>query len=152
MSGGNSVRLIGKAGEHIACADLFVNGWIATIATEGQAYDIIAERGGQMVRVAVKTTMEARPRRKGARDAYRFFPERRQPTVRRRLEYTRAETDLIALVALDIRRVGYIAVDQCPKIIWIYCDHAEPANRRFGPKVSCMRRFDQLKLEDALNG
>lgn len=151
-SGGNAVRLLGKAGEHLVCADLFLNGWVATMAAEGQSYDIIAERDGYMIRVAVKSTQEARPRRSGARDAYCFQTLRRMPVNRKRLQYTRAEADLVALVALDIKRVGYIAVDNCPQIVWIFCDHATPNERRYGPKVSCMRRFDQLALEEAING
>jgi hypothetical protein len=149
-SGGNAVRLIGKAGEHLVCADLFLRGWVATLASEGQPYDVIAEQGGRMIRVAVKSTQEARPRRAGARDAYCFTINRRRPG--KRLLYTRAEADVIALVTIDTKRVGYMGVDRCPQIVWIFCDHATPNERRYGPRVSCMRRFDQLGLEEAVSG
>lgn len=146
---GNAVRMLGKAGEHVVCADLFMRGWIATIASEGQGYDVIAERDGTMVRVAVKSTGQAQPRRTGARDAYRFDVTKRRPVAPKRMRYTRRDCDLIALVTLDTKRVGYLSVDGCPTLIWIFNDDAAPAERRFGPKVSCMRRFDQLTLEIA---
>lgn len=147
------VRFLGKAGEHLVCADLLMQGWVAVLASEGQPYDLIAERAGRMIRVAVKSTREARPRRTGARDAYRFDVQRRQPTMPRgRRPYTEREADLIALVTLDTKRVGYIAVGRCPKLLWIFADHAAPAERRFGPKVSHMRRFEQLGLAEAICG
>jgi hypothetical protein len=126
---GNAVRLIGKA---------------------GQPYDVIAERDGRLFRVAVKTTQVMRARRTGARDAYCFTVNRRRPG--KRLAYTRTETDVVALVTLDTKRVGYLNVDVCPQVVWVFADNALPNERRFGPRVSCMRRFEQLGLEDALRG
>lgn len=141
--------MIGKAGEHIACADLFLSGWVASIAAEGQGYDILAEREGRVIRIAVKSTACARPRRTGARDAYCFHIEKRRPVAPRRLPYTIADADVIALVAVDSRRVGYMPVG-CPTLVWVFNEDAAPNERRFGPKVSCMRRFDQISLETAL--
>lgn len=149
---GARVRMIGKAGEHVACADLFMNGWVATLASEGQPYDILAEQAGKVIRIAVKSTTEARPRRKGARDAYRFDVHRRRPIPPKRLPYTKAEVDVVALVAIDSKQVGYIAVGECPVLIWIYAENADPAHRRFGPKVSFMRRFRELTIEGAICG
>lgn len=151
LGGGNGVRMLGKAGEHIAAADLFLTGWVVAFAAEGQTYDLIAEKEGRLIRVAVKATAEARPRRKGARDAYCFTVARRHPRVRRLL-YTRADCDVVALVAVDARRVAYISIDRCPSIVWVFNENAAPAERRFGPKVSCMRRFDQHSFEDACGG
>lgn len=147
MVTGNAVRLIGKAGEHMVCADLFTLGWVAVLASEGQSYDVIAEKSGRLIRVAVKSTAEARPRRSGARDAYCFHIHKRRPIPPKRMPYATDDADVMALVALDQRRVGYLPIVGCPSIVWIFNDDATPANRRFGPRVSCMRRFDQMNLE-----
>lgn len=146
---GNAVRMLGKAGEHIACADLFLGGWVATIASEGQGYDILAERGGRVVRVAVKATLNARQRRDGARDAYVFHIHKRRPIPPRRQPYTIDDCDVIALVAIDQKTVAYLPILTCPTIAWLYKDDAVSAVRRFGPRKSGMRRFADLTMEAA---
>lgn len=47
---------IGAAGVHLVCADLLTQGCRVSIAAEGLPYDIIADRGGKLVRVQVKAT------------------------------------------------------------------------------------------------
>ena len=85
----------GRAGEFLAAARIEMNGWRAVLAT-ADAVDLIAMRGGRIVRVQVKSTRQ--PARPGI---YRFSTHRGGD--RRALQKT--DCDVVALVALDAGRV-----------------------------------------------
>jgi len=140
---------IGSAGEHIACADLILQGYRASIAAAQLSYDLVVDVSGRLLRVAVKSTRfaKSRPGRMGTRPCYKFAITRSKSGVKR---YSAADTDLIALVALDIRRVAYFAITESVTIQHIDCpDHPTGANK-YGPKNSIRKRFDDLPLARAL--
>jgi hypothetical protein len=122
---------VGTAGEYIVCADLILAGFNAFRADQVSPYDIAADVGGRLVRVQVKSTREPRP-----------YPQRKQKHVvgytwqaangktRHKLDLT--AFDVLALVALDVRRVGYIASAEVRQCIQIpTAGNRRPASRDF---------------------
>lgn len=98
----------GTAAEHLVCADLLLGGWRAFLADQNCPYDIAVEVGGRLVRVQVKSTREARstPQRMEHIPAYMWHVRRAGKGGRR--VYSGDEFDMLALVALDIRRIAYL--------------------------------------------
>lgn len=142
--------VIGTAGEHIVCADLIMRGHVAFITSAGLSYDVVADIGGRLVRVAVKSTTIARPRigRKLTRPCYQFGITRRGGKHR----YSPGEADLVALVALDRRLVAYLPCDKCPTLI--HLDEPGPIvypNTK-GPKPGKCKSFYDFTLAAALEG
>lgn len=98
----------GTAAEHIVCADLLLDGWRAFLADQNCPYDVAVEIGGRLVRVQVKATRQQRaiPQRATHVPAYMWHVRRAGKGGRR--TYAVDEFDLLALVALDIRRIAYL--------------------------------------------
>jgi len=103
---------IAKAAEHLACADLLIQGWNAFLSDQGLPYDILVDRGsGRFCRVQVKGTcgpMSPRvtTRKVMVQPLYRFSLNTRQRSGESRLPITLC--DYLALVALDIKLVAWI--------------------------------------------
>lgn len=104
------------ASVHIACADLILAGYHAITAPEGLAYDVVLDASGQLYRMQVKSCSQPVSRdRPTAPKAYKFVTTRnhrpemhgQKADVR---QYTSAEIDIMACVALDIRKVAYFRV------------------------------------------
>lgn len=143
---------LGTAGEHLVCADLLCRGHRAFMSAAGLPYDVVADIGGKLVRIAVKSTSKPkeRPGRAGSKFRYRFMlfrAARHSSGEYSRQLYTRAECDVIAMVALDTKRVAYMSVDASPQIMWIEAD-TEQAEYRSGKSLKTIRGFDEFKLED----
>jgi hypothetical protein len=144
---------VGTAGEHIVCADLILMGHKAFLSSAGLPYDVIADIDGRLCRIAVKSTLMARPRigRKLTRACYQFGIMR---SGKRR--YTTNDADIVALVALDRRIVCYIPCQSCPVLVHL----DEPGinvvypNKK-GPRPGQCKTFADYTLEKAvaeLNG
>jgi len=101
----------GKAGEYMVCADLILAGHIAFPSEQGLPFDIVAEVGGVLVRIQVKTTRTVRsvPQRKKYCPGYIFNIKRRGKGGKK--TYKNRDVDIFALVALDNREIGYLAAD-----------------------------------------
>ncbi|MFE0088814.1 group I intron-associated PD-(D/E)XK endonuclease [Streptomyces sp. NPDC059016] len=99
---------VGTAGEHLVCADLLLNGYVAFRTDQSCAYDIAVDLGGRLVRLQVKSTraLKLLPQRSAPSPSYQWHV-RRAGKGGRRL-YADDEFDLLALVALDIRQVAYV--------------------------------------------
>lgn len=99
----------GFAGEHLVVADLLLDGYRALMAEQHCPYDVLVDLGSRLVRVQVKS---ARQPRKDTRDdrqrtpAYMWSTRRAGKGARRK--YDDDGFDVLALVALDIRRVAYL--------------------------------------------
>ncbi len=102
---------VGKAAEHIVCADLILAGHRAFLADQGLPYDLVLDLGATFIRVQVKATAAPRsvPGRPGSWPSYMFHVRRAGKGGRRVIRA--GEFDLLALVALDIRRVAYLALE-----------------------------------------
>lgn len=100
---------IGKAAEHIVCAELILLGFNAFLADAGLPYDLIVDLGaGGILRIQVKATLGQYKRKDGRVTAYRFG-------LRKGRHYQRiplGSVDAFAFVALNIRRVAYVHASQ----------------------------------------
>jgi hypothetical protein len=130
---------IGIAGEHLVCADLILQGHRAFMANQDCPYDIAVESGGRLIRIQVKSTQRQRgiPQRATHIPAYMWHVRRAGKGAKR--VYSATDFDLLALVALDIRRIAYIAPSQTKMTI-----HIRPPNTIGG------KQFDTYTLSAAL--
>ena len=105
---------LGRAAEHLVCADLLLGGWHAFHTAQGMAYDLAVDVSGRVIRVQVKSTLHPRHPQPSMRanPAY-FFSVRRAGRGAARV-YRHDEFDVYALVALDRRLIGYFAKAELP--------------------------------------
>lgn len=88
---------IGKAGEHLVCADLLLNGQNAMLADQGQPFDVLIIRGKIIVTVQVKSRL------KPTQGTYKFKLFQDTPWD---------NVDMYALVGLEDRKIAYIGKNQ----------------------------------------
>jgi len=106
---------VGRAGEHLVCADLLLAGWTVYPTAQGMPYDLAVDTASRVVRVQVKSTFypkHPQPHMR-ANPAY-FFNTRRAGRGGARL-YRENEFDIYAFVALDRRIMAYFAKAELPK-------------------------------------
>jgi hypothetical protein len=129
----------GTAAEHLVCADLLLDGWRAFLADQNCAYDVAVEMGGRLIRVQVKATRQQRaiPQRAGHIPAYMWHVRRAGKGGRR--VYAQDEFDLLALVALDIKRIAYL-----PPSLHRQTIHIRP------PGATGGKHFDDFGFRSAL--
>ena len=98
----------GTAAEHLVCADLLLAGWRAFLSDQNCPYDVAVDVAGRLVRIQVKATRRQRltPQRVADVPAYMWHVRRAGKGGLR--VYNAADFDLLALVALDIRRIAYL--------------------------------------------
>jgi len=99
---------IGKAGEHLVCCDLILQGFNAFLADQGLPFDILVEKNEGLKRIQVKTTSSLSDYGKSKR-IYRFGTRKGKGAMTRVRE---AEVDYYAFVALDIRKIAYISIKE----------------------------------------
>lgn len=99
----------GKAGEYLVCADLILQGFVAYPSEQGLPYDVVIDDGGRLFKIQVKTTRKPLtvPQRASKTESYLFHVMRSGKGGKER--YTDMQVDLFALVALDVRRIAYVA-------------------------------------------
>jgi len=103
---------LGKAAEHLVCADLITQGYRAFLSDQGLPYDILVDVRGEFVRVQVKATRRPRnPSRDRASTGYFFHLKRAGKGGRRR--YPKNAFDLYALVAMDRQAIAYLPPEDC---------------------------------------
>lgn len=101
---------IGKAGEHLVCADLIMQGYKAFLSDQGLPYDVLVDTG-RILRIQVKSTLQAKNVSSAGRlprVAYSWGVRRRGRDGSKRLD--ESSCDIVALVALDIRVVAYFPI------------------------------------------
>ena len=103
---------IGKAAEHLVCADLILSGYRAFLSDQGLPYDVVFDVGGRLLRVQVKSSSRPRPvpGRPASAPSYMFNVRRAGKGGKRRIG--NSEFELLALVALDIRVVAYLPISE----------------------------------------
>lgn len=113
---------IGKAGEHLVCADLCLKGISVSIASETLPYDLLLDTGSKILKVQVKTTEQPRKSNqwRGKSDAYVFSIKRKGSNGSKK--YNDNEVDVFALVCLDTKQVGYLKNSDMPTTINIRVD------------------------------
>lgn len=99
-----SMLQAGTAAEHLVCADLLLQGYLAFMADQNCPYDVAVDVGS-LIRVQVKSTHAPRIVSGTASEpVYKFGVER---SGKREL-YADGAFDLYALVALDLRLIAYL--------------------------------------------
>ena len=109
----------GTAAEHLVCADLLLVGYLAFLADQNCPYDVAVDLGERLVRVQVKSTRALRRIPRGEQllaPVYSFTVKRAKGAKRR---YAPGEFDVLALVALDIRKIAYLGPSQHRQLVHI---------------------------------
>lgn len=130
---------IGRASEHLVVADLITQGYRAFLTEQGLPYDVVADIDNRLIRIQVKAACFARnvnTQGRSERIAYSWFVRRRGKDGTKRL--TDSDCDIVALVALDVRRVAYAPVTACGGTVTL---HLEPEPGRFGYTISELEQF-----------
>lgn len=125
--------LVGAAGEHLVCADLLLRGIPATRTGIPGPWDVVAEVDGRLVRIQVKATAEARPflqRRQLHLVGYTWAVRHGKGSTR---AYAPGLVDIVALVALDVRRIAYVAASEARQTMQFPVDGSgvSPRTKRF---------------------
>lgn len=98
----------GKAAEHLVVFDLIMQGYSAFLADQGMPFDVVVvTQAGALKRVQVKSTAKQIQTGKNHTPHYRFNLRRGVGTRRR---FSCDDVDVVALVALDVRKVAYLPV------------------------------------------
>jgi len=121
VKGGRNALELGKAAEHLTCADLIVSGYRCHLAGHGLPYDLVIDHADRLIRVQVKAASFARNVNmagRAVRMAYSFNVRRRGKRGYRRLRD--ADCDLVALVALDIAIVAYLPLAEAGTTVQLY--------------------------------
>ena len=102
---------IGKIGEHLVCADLLGQGYMAFIVAEGLNYDVLLDDRGKIYRVQVRSTRKPKEYKR-ERDGivyvcstYRFYIRQGKKGKNKVEQY---DVDVFAFVALDKKQIAYI--------------------------------------------
>lgn len=137
----------GSAGEHLVCADLLLSGWLAFLADQNCPYDIAVDVGGRLVRVQVKSTRMARaiPQRANHRAGYMWHVRRAGKGGAR--VYADGEFDILALVALDCRRIAYVPPSKSKQTIHIRA-HGDASYPAHGGRMG--KTFEMFDFASAL--
>ena len=98
---------IGKAGEHLVCCDLILQGHSAFLADQGLPFDVLVEHNG-LQKMQVRATSKKNTYGK-AKNVYRFGTRRGKGTIARA---RKAEVDFYAFVALDIMKIAYVPIKE----------------------------------------
>jgi len=109
---------IGKAAEHLVCADLIIQGYRAFLSDQGLPYDAVVDINGRLIRLQIKAACFPRnvnAAGKNERIAYNFSVRRRGKEGQSRL--TNSDCDIVALVALDIKTIAYFPIGVCASTV-----------------------------------
>ena len=109
---GATANIVGRAGEFLVCAELAIAGYECFLAEGRLPYDVIADVGGQIVRIQVKTTSGVKPcpQRKNYTPVYAF--QARRVGKMQRKGYEPGQADLVAYVALDRRVIAFMPAEK----------------------------------------
>ena len=102
---------VGKAGEHLVCADLIMKGYKAYLTDQGLSYDVIVDINNKLYRIQVKTTLHSSfiPQRKQNYKSYKFNCRRCGKGGRK--EYSNEDVDIVAFVCIEDNLIGYLKIE-----------------------------------------
>jgi DNA-binding CsgD family transcriptional regulator len=105
----NDFHMVGLAGQYLTCCDLILKGLVAYPVAEGLPYDLVIDGISRFLRVQVKTTWKSvvAKNESSANKSYVFNFQHGRGKYKKG-SYQEDEADIFALVALDIRKVGYV--------------------------------------------
>ncbi len=99
---------LGKAGEHLVCFDLIMQGYNAFLADQGLSFDILIEEQGEIKKIQTRSVTQLKKCGKSI-NIYRFGTRKGKGNTTRVRE---AEVDYYAFVALDIKKIAYIPMKE----------------------------------------
>jgi len=99
---------IGKAGEHLVCCDLIMQGYNAFLADQGLPFDIVVEKNGKMLRIQVRSATKLSNCGK-SKNIYRYGLRNAKNSKSR---IKKAEVDYFAFVALNIKEIAYLPISK----------------------------------------
>lgn len=136
---------VGTAAEHLVCFDLLMAGYRAFLADQNCPYDVAVDLGSRLIRIQVKSTRMQRaiPQRATHIPAY-LFHVRRAGKAGRRL-YADDTFDALALVALDLKLIAYLAPNQQKQTVFIRPPGSPSEGKRPG------KHFADYPFEQALS-
>ena len=103
---------LGKAGEHLVCADLILKGYTTYLSDQGIPYDVVLDYEHKLYRVQVKSTQKFIDIR--GCSCYNFSCAY---TGKNGKQYAYvSDFDIMALVALDTKQVAYIISTDCQSL------------------------------------
>jgi hypothetical protein len=137
---------LGKAAEHLVVADLLLSGHRAYLTDQGLPYDVVFDHNGKLLRVQVKCSCTAKglPHRPGSAPSYCYHIRRVGKGGKRRIGND--EFDLLALVALDIRKIVYLRMSD--KVLQCIFLRQPNASKQHGNKK--WKNIDEYPVESAL--
>lgn len=101
---------IGKAAEHLVCADLILQGYTTYLTDQGLPYDVVVDLNGKLLRIQVKGTCAPRVIPDTPHTKKYMWHVRRAGKGAKRI-IGNDEFDVLALVALDIKQIAYMRLD-----------------------------------------
>lgn len=140
---------IGKAGEHIACADLIMHGYHCFLTGQGLPYDLAVEVDDKLLRVQVKATLAAKnvsANGRPERICYCWNIRSRGKKSTKRLDDS--QCDIVALVALDTKSVAYFPIGAAAQTIQLLSDDA--GDRTGSGRKGWSRKMSQFTFEAAV--
>jgi hypothetical protein len=137
---------LGKAAEHLVCADLIMKGYRAYLSDQGLPYDIVIDLDGRLLRVQTKATGKVRPvpQRVARTDSYIWHVKRAGKAGKR--SYGPKEFDLLALVAMDIKEIAYIPI----KTVVTQTVILRPPNTPKSSLQRSLKNIDQYPVSEAI--
>lgn len=110
---------IGKAAEHLVCADLILAGYRAFLSDQGLPYDVLIDAGDRLIKIQVKSTYEPR-RVEGINWTKKYIWNVRRAGKGGTRKISGDEFHILALVALDTRMIAYMPIsDNVPTYVMI---------------------------------
>jgi hypothetical protein len=109
---------LGKAGEHLVCADLILRGYRAYLSDQGLPYDVICDYNGCLIKIQVKTTAHVVIRQEARKTPGYMFNLKKVGKNRNGIFQSKL-VDIFALVAIDEKSIGYIYSNEVKQTISI---------------------------------
>lgn len=102
---------IGKAEEHLVCADLIIKDYKAYLSDQELPYDVVVDIKNKLFRIQVKTTLHSSfiPQRKQNYKSYKFNCRRCGKGGRK--EYSNSDVDIMAFVCIEDNLIGYLKIE-----------------------------------------
>ena len=138
---------LGRAAEHLVCADLLLSGWSTYPTAQGLPYDLAVDVGDRVVRVQVKSSFFAKNPQPSSRANPAYFYQIRRAGRGGGRVYGGGEFDIYALVALDRRLIAYFAVAELPSQSVV----VRVPGGYYGHGAKTERQFDGASFERALH-
>lgn len=137
----------GLIGEHLVCADIRQQGFVAFLSSPDCRYDIVLDNGLRLYRVQVKTTAASMCRGLQKTPSWNFCVYRRGGPNGTKV-YEAGDYDILALVALDISKIAYIL----PPIAHTFIRVRSREHYSYGAQAltATARYFEDLSLEKVM--